>query len=301
MGYSRISTLLAEAANYNLTDLATAKTELGLKTVDTSQDNWLTTIAIPQVSSSVQEHCERPFVPVQVQDAFDIEQDAYPYQTPGGFRVLQLSVWPVLGVISVVQTVALNTTQILTLGKDYRLNARDGQLERLNPFTGVVTAWEALPVMVIYTAGFGALASEAHTVPANPGPYTVTVSSAATFSTDHQVTYSVAAPLVRVSGVPAQGQYSVAAGVYTFAAGDAGQALTIAYATTAIKPGLVDQVLRLISARYYAKGRDPTLVQKDQPGVGSQRFWFGGAPGQKGEFAPDIEAALNKYRVPTVA
>lgn len=301
MSYSVIPTVLADAVSYNLTDLATAKSELSLKAADTSQDIWLTNIAIPQVSSSVQEHCKRPFVPLQLQDAFDIEQDPYPYQTPGGFRALQLSVWPVLGLISVVQTLALDTPQVLTLGVDFRLDAGAGQLERLNPFTGVVTTWEALPVTVTYTAGFGVLRGEPHTVPSNPGPYTVTVSTAAAFSCDHQVTYANGSALARVTGAPAQGQYSVAAGVYAFAAADAGQALSIVYATVAIKPGLVDQVLRLISGRFYARGRDPTLVQRDTPGVGTQRWWFGGAPGQKGEFAPDIEAALEKFRVPTVA
>lgn len=300
MGYSCIPTVLAEAATYDLTDVATAKMEVGLKPTDTSQDTWLQNIAIPQVSSSVQEHCKRPFVPIQVQDAFDIEQDPYPYQTPGGFPRLQLSVWPVLGLISVVQTLALGQTQTLVEGADFKLNKRDGQLERLNKFTGVVTLWEALPVTVIYTAGFGVLQTEAHSVPATPGPYTVTVSEAATFSCDHQVTYSSGVPLVRVPGAPTQGQYSVADGVYTFAAADQGQALTIAYATVAIRAGLVEQVLKLVTSRYYAKGRDPNLVQQETPGVGMRRWWFGGVPGQKGEFPPDIDSALEKYRVPTV-
>jgi hypothetical protein len=84
----------------------------------------------------VRVHCNRVFVPELVRDQFDIQQDPYPYQTPGGFAQLQLSRWPVIGGVSVVQTLASGaspSTQLLIEGKDYRLDAAAGQLLRLNP------------------------------------------------------------------------------------------------------------------------------------------------------------------------
>ncbi len=42
MGYSVVTSVLAAAASYNLTDLPTVKTELSLKASDTSNDAWLT-------------------------------------------------------------------------------------------------------------------------------------------------------------------------------------------------------------------------------------------------------------------
>ncbi len=301
MGYSVVTTVLAPAASYDLTDLATAKIELSLKASDTSKDAWLQSLAIPQVSDDVQTYCKRPIVPELVQDAFDVEQDPYPYQTPGGFRALLLMRWPALAILSVTQTIAFNTTQILAEGKDFRLDAENGILLRLNPFTGVQTLWEALPVTVTYTAGCGAMViGEAHSVPAS-SPYTVTVAKATTFSCDHQVAYASGAALTRVSASPAIGQYTVEAGVYTFNGADAAAALTFTYATVLIPPGVTEIVLRLVTARFKSKDRDPNLIQQDTPGVGSMRWWFGGAPGQKGEFAPDLEAALGKYRVQTVA
>jgi hypothetical protein len=87
-----------------------------------------------------------------------------------------------------------------------------------------------------------------------------------------------------------------ATGVYTFAAAETGQTLTFAYATFVAPDDLVEIALRLITSRFKAKDRDPALVQQDTPGIGTQRWWFGGAPGQKGPFPPDVEAALDGYR-----
>lgn len=73
--------------------------------------------------------------------------------------------------------------------------------------------------------------NEPGTVPGTP--YQITVAQSATFSADCGV-YDVTAqkPLVRVASAPATGQYSVAAGVYTFAAADTGHVVWISYAYT---------------------------------------------------------------------
>ncbi len=298
MGYAVTDTVLSPAASHNLTDLATVKDELSLDASNTSDDSWLTR-AIAQVSRAIARHIKRPVAPEVVQDAFDIQQDPYPYQTPGGFAQLQLTRWPVLNVASVVQTLAAGVTQTLQAGLDYRVDFKTGQLLRLNPWTGTATLWEAIPVTVVYTAGYGVIVQEAHTVPA--APYQVTVYQNAAFSCDQSVAYANGAALTPVPANPAQGQYSVAAGVYTFNPADDGQALTFTYATLAVPDDLIEICLRLITGRYSAKDRDPNLVQQDTPGVGSQRWWFGNTPGQKGAFAPDIEAALDDYRTPTMA
>lgn len=298
MGFSVITTVLSAAASRDLTDLATVKDELDIKANNTTKDVWLAR-AITQVSRAIARHCKRPFVPELLRDSFDIEQDPYPYQTPGGFAKLVLSCWPVLSLTSVVQTLALNTTQVLAQDVDFRLDAKTGELLRLNRFTGVVTQWEAVPVTVVYAAGFGAIVQESHSVPASP--YQVTVDASETFSCDVALFYDDGTPLVRVDGAPAQGQYSVDGGVYTFNAADSAEALTFTYATANVPPDLVDICLQLITARYASKGRDPSLVQQDTPGIGLQRWWFGSVPGQTGAFAPDIEAVLDDYRVPTVA
>ena len=86
------------------------------------------------------------------------------------------------------------------------------------------------------TAGIRAVSdNEAKNVPAST-PYTVTVAppSSGTFATDLGVKYaSTGIPLKCVASAPTAGQYSVSAGVYTFAAADASAAVLISYEYTA--------------------------------------------------------------------
>ncbi len=89
------------------------------------------------------------------------------------------------------------------------------------------------------TATTGLLLSavgEAGTVSATP--FTVTVANSTTFDTDLGVVYAATGvPLTRVASSPAQGQYSVAAGVYTFSSTDTGAAVLIDYLYTAATGG----------------------------------------------------------------
>lgn len=79
---------------------------------------------------------------------------------------------------------------------------------------------------------------EAGTIPSPSGPYTVTVANSATFSSDLGVIDKATGNLMeKVASAPATGQYSVAAGVYTFAAADAGKAVLINYQYTVAASG----------------------------------------------------------------
>jgi hypothetical protein len=70
---------------------------------------------------------------------------------------------------------------------------------------------------------------EATTVPAS-SPYTYSTSNHATFVADQGVVYaSTSLPLKAVASSPSAGQYSVAAGVYTFSSADSGAAVLISY------------------------------------------------------------------------
>ncbi len=83
------------------------------------------------------------------------------------------------------------------------------------------------------TAGQLATAfAEAGTVPASSS-YTVTVANSATFVDDDGVTYATTgSPLTKVASSPTSGQYSVAAGVYTFNSADASKAVLVNYTYT---------------------------------------------------------------------
>ena len=81
------------------------------------------------------------------------------------------------------------------------------------------------------TARKGAVIDFATAVPAS-SPYTITIAppDTGTFVADLGVTDVLTGkPLTRVATAPATGQYSLSAGVYTFAAADTGKGLLISY------------------------------------------------------------------------
>ena len=70
-------------------------------------------------------------------------------------------------------------------------------------------------------------------IPTTPFQITPTVPSSGTWARDLGVRDNQGNPMVRVASAPATGQYSVAAGVYTFAAADTGLRVFISYNYTA--------------------------------------------------------------------
>jgi len=71
---------------------------------------------------------------------------------------------------------------------------------------------------------------EAWAIPTTP--YQVTVTNSATWTTDLGVTDTTGKVYTRVASSPTTGQYSVAAGVYTFAAADTGLNVLVSYLYT---------------------------------------------------------------------
>lgn len=70
-------------------------------------------------------------------------------------------------------------------------------------------------------------------IPATPFQVTATVPDGGTWSADMGVRDDQNRPLTKVASAPTTGQYSVAAGVYTFAAADTGKRVYISFAYTA--------------------------------------------------------------------
>lgn len=78
---------------------------------------------------------------------------------------------------------------------------------------------------------------EAQSVPAST-PFTISVANAAAWQDDYGVVFAATGlPLSKVASAPATGQYSVAAGVYTFNTADAGKAVLISYTYTVASSG----------------------------------------------------------------
>jgi hypothetical protein len=97
----------------------------------------------------------------------------------------------------------------------------------------------------VATGGTSVSPNEAHNVPAST-PFTVTVTppSTGTFETDLGVVYQATGKELQklTTGTPTTGQYTVSAGVYTFASADTGLAVLISYSYTLTATGALYQV-----------------------------------------------------------
>lgn len=81
-----------------------------------------------------------------------------------------------------------------------------------------------------------------------------------------------------------------------------GQSIIVVYdgGFDAIPADVEDAVIRMVTKRYRAKGRDSTLKQQNIPGVLEQSFWIA-TGADAGNLTPDIADILSNYRVPVIA
>jgi hypothetical protein len=76
-------------------------------------------------------------------------------------------------------------------------------------------------------------------IPGTPYQVTITPPASGTFLADLGVSDASGVVFTRVASAPAAGQYSMSAGVYTFAAADTGKAMLISYEYSASSGGIV--------------------------------------------------------------
>lgn len=101
-------------------------------------------------------------------------------------------------------------------------------------------------VRLMYNAGF--VVTQVFTVPSSP--YQVTVPTL--WLLDRGVS-NAGVPMVKVASSPAAGQYTAAAGVYTFSVADAGAVVAITYAN--IPADIEQAAIDMIGVRYKEKDR----------------------------------------------
>lgn len=283
--------VLSAAGSYDLVDLDTAKSELGIDPLDTTKDDWLGR-AIDQVSSSIASFCNRVFPIEQLQDLAYIQQDPYPYQTPGGFALLQLSRWPLVNftILPLAGPAAVGDTT-LNLGSaagapgivsapglppGSTAGLANGVLTLNQPVAGAMPA--GTPI---------AFGIEVKRLLANYGG--IPTEQVLTANADYRIDAERGQllRLDRFSG--ANGSWEAVPTTITYSAGYA-----------AIPPDVVVAALRWINWRWAERGRDPTLKEITQPLVGQQTFWVGGPP-MSGGVPLEIGNLLWHYRPPVVA
>lgn len=146
--FELITSLVTPASDYDLTTRDVAKAELGVTDTlqDAAIDGWIT-----RASAAVANYCNRVFVLETVKDEFWPRRDPRVGYDLGRLDPLQLSRYPAVAIISVVED---GTT--LVDGTDFRSNLVRGQLIRLD--TNLYPRrWPVLPIAVTYSAGFGTI------------------------------------------------------------------------------------------------------------------------------------------------
>jgi hypothetical protein len=193
-----------------------------------SSDDTLLARLITDVSAAIAAYLGRPLLTPR----------AYAERLDGNGKTrMFLRNYPALQVTSlVIDSVALPPAIApaagAPIGKGYLLEPWDGlppgRPQALDLFQMLFRRGRQ-NVVVGYNAGY-AVENESQSVPAAPGPYTVTVVPPfGPWASDLGVTYNNETALVAVAGAPGAGQYNVAGGVYTFAAADAGATVLISY------------------------------------------------------------------------
>ena len=172
-----------------------------------------------------------------------------------GQRALMLRRWPVTAVAScLVDGVAYGPALGTSTG--FVLDAADpappGRMARL-ALRGARFRQGLGNVAVTYTAGYGVF-GELATVPVT-APFAIAAAAPyGAFATDLGVGYAGGAALASSgTGVLAPGQYTVANGVYAFAAGDAGAAVALNYGY--VPADLARAALEWAADRYSSRGR----------------------------------------------
>ena len=258
----------------NLTTLANAKLWLPSMSGTTTSDTLITSL-IQRCSAQILAYLNRPDI---VQTSFTDNFNGVP---PSG--ILTLRNWPVLSVSAVkvnTNTVPASSGQGMP---GYTLQSWDGSLPGIPQQIGIMgygvyyqgggyspanTGYDSggqlvasFPsgggrgfqnVSVAYTAGY-VVSSEAQTIPATPGPYTITPNQPyGIWAADNGVKYANGTALTAItSGTPTIGQYlppmPFAANpttVYTFAAADQGAGVLLSYSFIpyALEQGCIEWV-----------------------------------------------------------
>lgn len=282
------ATATPPAGPYDLTDLATVHDELALPMTDTGDDAFLSR-AITQASAAISRYCNRVFAVETVQDQIFIQQDPYPWQVPGGVYPLQLSRWP-LNNSSVVSFTGNTHSSILVDGIASTVGLNPGALVFGSGIPVGTTMVNVYPTSIMLSQAATATATAISLTSGLQVVQTLAIGTTQTliYGTDYTID-------------PARGWLIRLNPYIGISSKWEAEPTTVQYqgGYASVPSDLQEACLRLVTARYRAKARDPALLERTQPGmVGSERFWFGSAPGQVGAFAPEIAALLDQYRVP---
>jgi hypothetical protein len=326
MAIQTITTVLVPASSYDLILLATLKDDLNI--TGSSSDGYLARV-ITRTSKAIQKYCKRALVVEKVKDEFFPEKRPYPSDLTDNVNELRLSRWPIVGSAStagtgapllpsmsavssgalVAATYYVSVTYVTATGETalspeavLKVSA-NSVLQVASPAIdskSLATGWN---VYVSTTSGKGTLQ--------NASP--ISIGSTWTEPNPGLITGAAAPSYVSVTekGTP------LIEGTDFTADRDGGVLLRMDLSGyprmwppkdivvqfwagfNPIPEDIEDIVSRFAKARWMARGRDPLLRSENIPGVRSADYQVLMPSG--GPLPPEIEDALENYRVPTIA
>lgn len=283
----------APAGPYDLTTLVQAKIELGIRASDLANDAWLSR-AIAQDSLAIANYCNRRFVVEGLTDTLYLDPSVTQGKAP-----IRLSRWPLVNLVTLPTSADTPSGEVL-------------------PFistTGVIAGAPS-------SGGGGvnlATIETGATIPANTTVSSIAANTSVTLNQPlladlpegSPVTFGLSVWQLQRDGtltgltlnsdytadvdtgelyrLDSQGKRASWENLPTSVAYYAG------YAT--IPADVEDACLRLLTNRWYSKGRDPSLREVSQPNIGSKVYWVGGPP-KSGSLPEEIAGLIDKYRVP---
>lgn len=236
------------ASPSDLTSLASVKSWLG---VTLTTDDAMLTRLITAASRYILNYIGRPsLLPAIYTDSYD----------GVGQRAILLRQWPVIAVnsLSIDGNAIQAATSLNPFGPwspGYVLDPSDvepaGSMQKIS-LRGTGFWCGRQNISVSYVAGYQ-VTGEAAAVP-SVGPYTVqALAPFGDWGSDRGVTYAAGGAITAVQGAPAQGQYQVASGIYTFCAADAGQAVALSYGY--VPADLAEACMEIVAERYRYRDR----------------------------------------------
>lgn len=297
------TTLIAAPSSAALTTLATVRDELDITDAnDTSNDARLTRF-INEESAGIARYCNRIFGLATWRDQFRLSRGVWGEGVREANNPLKLSRYPLLAPVAVTGNTHSN---LLVDGIVSTAGLVQGQPIFGSGITAGTTVASVQPSSLLLSAN--ATATSLVSVPLTVGMSVVEtlcgVDTTLVLGTDYEVETGSLLPgdegparLYRLNenGRPCtwrgdkvtviyQAGYAIGSSVGTPLPADLGSACTL-----------------LVVTRFRTRGRDPTVIERNQGQmVGTERYWIGTTPGQKGAFPPEIESLISQYRVPVI-
>lgn len=288
----------APAAPYDLTSLANAHDEFEIPATDVSKDPRLSRF-IAEASAAINSYCNRVFAVEGLTDLFYADRASLPPPVPGGAAPLQLTRWPLANLVTLPTSADTPSGAVL-------------------PFTGTTGVIDGAPVSGGGSANLAALETGA-TIPAATTVASHVANVSATLSQTLLGDLPAGSPVTfglsvwqlladgTLRGLVRDSDYMVDVNTGELFRLDARGRLrsweivptSVAYYAgyKTVPPDVEDACLRLVTNRWFSRGRDPTLREQEMPNRGRQVWWVGGPP-KSGALPDEIVGLIEKYRVP---